>query len=208
MKRFTETSKWSDPWFRKLSPELKNLWHWLLDNCDNAGVIEPDLDLASFQIGYQYPMDSLSKFGDRLEQIPCGKYYLTKFINFQCGVLSEDCKAHRPIFQSLEKHFPIGYPKGIHTLKEKEKEKDYSSLKENSTRKDPKRYATFEEVTTYGMSQPLPISQECIDAFFDRMEEIGWVDDKGLPLADWKARFRRYATNWINNRNSPNKNFK
>jgi hypothetical protein len=51
----------------------------------------------------------------------------------------------------------------------------------------------------------MPISEDCIDAFFDRMEEIGWTDDKGLPLANWQARFRRYATNWTNNRNRQSK---
>lgn len=208
MKRFTETSKWSDPWFRQLSPELKNLWQWLVDNCDNAGVIEPDLGLASFQIGYEYPMDTLSKFGDRIEQIECGKYYLTKFINFQCGILSHECKAHRPIFQSLEKHFPKGYPKGIHTLKEKEKEKYSSTLKEESAERNQNRIATYEQVLQFARSQAIPISEDCCNGFFDKMEADGWVTEKGFPLADWRARFRSYATNWINNRNQPNQKYK
>ena len=52
MKRFTETNKWEDPWFRKLKPEMKLLWSWLLDSCDNAGIIDADIELAAFQIGY------------------------------------------------------------------------------------------------------------------------------------------------------------
>lgn len=212
MKRFTETQKWEDPWFRRLSPEMKNLWQWLCDRCDNAGVIDPDLDLASFQIGYQYPMDTLSAFGDRVCKLPCGKWFIPKFIEFQYGQLSADCKAHKPIFMSLQKHsintLSIGYPKGIHTLQEKEKEKEEEKETEKDQEKDRsnrKRYADFPEVESYAKSQPMPISQECIEAFFDRMEEIGWTDDKGLPLADWRARFRRYATNWANNRNQPNR---
>jgi len=67
------------------------------------------------------------------------------------------------------------------------------------------RYATHAEVAAYAKGQPMPISEDCIDAFFDRMEEIGWTDDKGLPLANWQARFRRYATNWTNNRNRQSK---
>lgn len=133
MKRFTETQKWDDPWFRRLSPEMKLLWQWLCDRCDNAGVIDPDLELASFHIGYQYPTDTLSHgFGDRLVQLPCGKWFIPKFIEFQYGQISRDCKAHNPIFQSLEKHqverVSKGYGKGIHTLQEKEKEKDSSLL--------------------------------------------------------------------------------
>ena len=130
MKRFTETAKWEDPWYRKLPPELKLLWQWLLDRCDNAGIIDPDLELASFQIGYQYPIDSLSKLGDRVQQLEGGKYIIPKFIPFQCGELSKDCKAHKPVFQSLKKHGLIDYPKGIHTLQEKDKDKEQEKDKE------------------------------------------------------------------------------
>ena len=52
MKRFTETTKWTvNPWFRKLPARLKCLWMFFLDSCDAAGVIEPDWELISFQIG-------------------------------------------------------------------------------------------------------------------------------------------------------------
>lgn len=132
MKRFTETQKWEDPWFRRLKPEMKLLWQWILDRCDNAGVIDPDIELASFQIGYQYPMDTLLEFGDRVQKLPCGKWFIPKFIEFQYGKLSEMCKAHNPIFQSLEKHGLKGYPKGIHTPQEKEKEKDLQSSLQSS----------------------------------------------------------------------------
>lgn len=115
MKRFTETAKWEDPWYRRLAPELKLLWQWLLDSCDHAGVIEVDLELASFQIGIQYPLDTLSKFGERVQKLDCGKHFIPKFIPFQYGEISKDCRAHRPVFQSLEKHEVKGYAKGIHT---------------------------------------------------------------------------------------------
>lgn len=206
MKRFTETTKWDDPWFLDLPLELKALWMWLCDRCDNAGIVEPSLRLASFQIGYEYPSNTLSRFGDRLVEIDGGKWFLPKFIPFQYGSLSEDCKAHRPVFQSLQKHFPKGYPMGINTLKEKEKEtvKEKDQEKEED-RTNRKRYATHAEVASYASSVPMGISPECVDAFFDKMESIGWLDDNGLPLADWRARFRRYATNWANNANSPNR---
>lgn len=64
---------------------------------------------------------------------------------------------------------------------------------------NPNRIATFDQVMTFGKSQPMPISDECCEAFFDRMEAEGWVTPKGLPLADWRARFRSWATNWANN---------
>ena len=51
MKRFTETDKWKDKWFRGLDPASKLLFMFLIDNCDNAGFIEKDFELWSFHTG-------------------------------------------------------------------------------------------------------------------------------------------------------------
>ena len=50
-KRFTETNKWEDKFFRKLSPAAKLLYWYMWDRCDIAGFWEVDLHLASFCIG-------------------------------------------------------------------------------------------------------------------------------------------------------------
>jgi hypothetical protein len=144
MKRFTETTKWSDPWFRKLPPRAKLLWYWLLDNCDAAGVIDPDLELAGFQCGFEINQSTVEMIGDRLDKLPCGKYLIPKFIPFQYGELSSECRAHNAVFASLEKHgidrVSKGYPKGIQRGQEKEKDKD----KKGSVRGDAERiYAEY-----------------------------------------------------------------
>jgi hypothetical protein len=144
MKRFTETQKWEDPWFRKLNPDLKLLWVWLLDRCDNAGIIEPDIDLASFQTGCKFSLDTIAQFGDRVVVLPCGKFFIPKFILFQYGTLSRDCKAHNPIFASLQKHGLKGYPYPMDRVQEKEKEKvqEKETEKEKETPKEkPKKEA-------------------------------------------------------------------
>ncbi len=193
MKRFTETNKWDDPWFRKLSPEIKLLWQWLLDRCDNAGIIDPDIELASFQIGYQYPMDTLSKLGDRVVRLECGKWFIPKFVPFQIGKLSADCRAHGPAFQSLLKHsidpetFQFkGYPKGIHTLQEKEKEKEEDKDKEKSPKKSR---GTLEEIKAFAVEIGMPESDgECC---FHKWEGNGWTNNK-VPIKDWKATIRSW----------------
>lgn len=138
MKRFTETTKWNDPWYRKLTPQLKCFWLWLCDNCDSAGVINVDFELASFQIGELISADDMVSFADRIRQLPKGRFWIIKFIPFQYGKLSRDCKPHTPVFTALERNglsdyafYPNGdervskgYPKGFQTLEEKEKEKD------------------------------------------------------------------------------------
>jgi hypothetical protein len=145
MKRFTETQKWDDGWFRRLSPAAKLLWQWLCDKCDSAGVIEPDLELASFQIGMPITDAELGEFGNRVVRLASGKLHLPKFIEFQYGTPSRDCKAHRPIFLSLQKHFPQaseqrvskGFQYPLDTVQEKEKEKEKEKATEKVTEKEP-----------------------------------------------------------------------
>jgi len=49
-KRFTETDKWRDPWFRKLTPLQKCLFLYLCDTCNNAGFVEIDVEGWSLSI--------------------------------------------------------------------------------------------------------------------------------------------------------------
>lgn len=196
MKRFTENQKWDDPWFMDLPMEYKALWLWLCDKCDNAGVIEPSLRLASFQIGFQYPMDSLSRFGDRIIQIEKEKWFLPKFIPFQYGTLSKDCKAHNPVFVSLEKHGidatnlqKKGYPKGIHTLQEKDKEKDKDKNKEkelfqmpeNATEKDALIKGSGNKNKKAKFNTPLMVR---IGSWFGRREDTIWTNQEVQALID------------------------
>ena len=104
MKRFTETTKWDDKWFRALSPAAKLFWDWVCSKCDQAGVIDPDFELASFQVGLPITSDILIHFNERIEIIPSGKLRIVKFIQFQYGKLSRQCKPHQPVFAALERH--------------------------------------------------------------------------------------------------------
>jgi hypothetical protein len=196
MKRFTETAKWEDPWFRRLKPEMKLLWQWLCDKCDNAGVIDPDIDLASFQIGYQYPSDTLLEFGERLEILDCGKVWIPSFIPFQCGKLSEDCAAHKPIFQSIEKHgldrVSIGYQYPLRKGKGKGIGKREDAREETPTGKSR---GTREEFVVYAEE----IGAEKSDGEFlhDHFLESGWKRGKD-PILDWKATMRKWkSAKWL-----------
>lgn len=83
-KRFTETDKWSDPWFRKLEPQFKLAWLYLTDNCDVAGLIDLDEDLANFRIGFDVDWEKFTKqCGPRIHKLASGKLWLPGFIRFQ-----------------------------------------------------------------------------------------------------------------------------
>jgi hypothetical protein len=80
-KRFTESDKWRDKWFRALRPEFKLAWLYLLDNCDAAGVIDLDQELADFQIGIALDWSQfLTHCDGRVEQLKSGKFWVCRFI--------------------------------------------------------------------------------------------------------------------------------
>lgn len=136
MKRFTDTEKWRDPWYRELPPRLKCLWQFFCDTCDHAGVFQIDWKLASFEIGEKVTPSDLGAFKDRLEALPSGRFLIRKYIPFQSGVLSETCPAHKPILKlvalhGLERngigyHYPNATLCGIpsHRVQEEEKRKE------------------------------------------------------------------------------------
>jgi len=93
-KRFTDSEKWGDPWFRNLPLKYKLLWLYLTDVCDNAGIWKVDLEMASFKISE--PLDHKEALkqmnGDRVNgerrvlELNEGRYwFVTGFYNFQWG---------------------------------------------------------------------------------------------------------------------------
>jgi hypothetical protein len=105
MKRYTETTKWSDPWFVDLDPKAKVFWLYLLDNCDHSGTWEKFEKKFQFETGIEIGLESLiSDLSDRV--IDLGKKILIpKFIKYQFGTeLSTTSNYHKPILKALERH--------------------------------------------------------------------------------------------------------
>jgi hypothetical protein len=71
-----------------------------------------------------------------------------------------------------------------------------------------KRIATFPEILRWGKAQMPPTSDDCCEAFFDRMEAEGWITKEGHPLNDWIPRFRSWIKAWHENAASPNRKTK
>jgi hypothetical protein len=140
-KRFTETGKWTDKWYRALSPVHKLAWGYLTDNCDPAGVIDLDCELADFQIGSKVDWDVFIKAaGPRILKIARGKLWLTGFVAFQYGSLSPDCKPHRSVITTLERYGLLervtqGLSNPLDTVQDKDKDQDKD--KETDKEKDP-----------------------------------------------------------------------
>lgn len=130
-------------------------------------------------------IDTLSELGDRVKKMDCGKWMLTKFIPFQYGELSRECKAHNPVYASLEKHGIKGYPKGIHTPQDMYKDKD------KDTKGDARGKPTIDEVKM--TCAKAGISESDAVWFWNKCEGNGWTNG-GKPiksyshvLSSWKA---------------------
>lgn len=129
-KRFTDTGKWDKLWIRKLSPELKLLWVYLLDKCDHAGIWEADIDLAKFQLGITIDQDEAIKvFNGRVVPLSGGeKWFIPKFIEFQYGDLNPENRVHKSVIEILERNGIQGpykpLTRGSQGCKDKDKDKD------------------------------------------------------------------------------------
>ena len=188
MKRFTETTKWNDPWFRRLKPSAKLLFFWMLDNCDSAGVIDVDFELASFQIGCPVTEELLTDMDDRVVTLGNGKRYIYKFVQFQYGEISRDCKAHSPVFKSIEannlttyfeanQRVSKGYPKGIQRVQDKEKDKDTHEDFDAFWQAYPKKVGKGDALKSWNKAKPN--LQDVLRSLDWQKQQQAWLKDGG-----------------------------
>jgi hypothetical protein len=121
-KRFTDTTKWEDSWFRKLPSKYKAAWEFLRDKVDNAGFWKKDFEVLCFFTRETFTSeDLLHALNDGKDRVKDhGDYWeLTDFVSFQYGVLSPDCNPHKHIIELKKKYQKKGYFKGTNTLEDK-----------------------------------------------------------------------------------------
>ncbi len=143
-KRFTDSRKWHDPWYRKLPPEYKNFWIYLLDTCDHAGIWKVDFEMAEFCIGGKINIpDITSIFNERVIQLKEGLWFIPKFIEFQYGDLNPDNRAHKSVMDILEKE---GANKHLVSPLLGCKDKDKDKVKDTVKEKDKIKKFDFDPV--------------------------------------------------------------
>lgn len=154
-KRFTDTAKWDDPWFVRLSWQGKLLWIYICDRCDASGVIELCPEVASLVIGAQVTEASFSAFGDRVAKLPNGKWLIRKFLAFQYVTVDPKCPAHKPVIQKIEEN-------GLHRLSNTLSNRVLDNLK---IRKEKDKIRQEEEGSTRGETKMtkygLPLPDRC-----------------------------------------------
>ena len=118
-RRMTDTGKWQDKWFRALPFDLKLVYLYITDNCDNVGVWEPDEELVLFMTKLPeqnggLPFESgnslldrmYDALQDRVRKTEKGYWWLTKFCDFQYGPLDpgSNSKPIQSYILLLQKH--------------------------------------------------------------------------------------------------------
>jgi hypothetical protein len=109
-KIFTDNAKWERPWFRKLTPEKKLIFLYLLDKCDRAGYWEIDLERLQFETGLSdLPSDWTAGIKD-VSISSDGKWcWLRDYVLYQQGTaeLNPSNNAHLGIIQRVNKMSPL-----------------------------------------------------------------------------------------------------
>jgi hypothetical protein len=105
-KRFTDTEKWKKPFLRGLEGPYKLLWFYILDDCDMAGIWQPDFEVAEIRIGERVTSArAIELFGDRIKIFDNGtKWFIKDFIQFQYGELKATNRMHNAVISTLKKN--------------------------------------------------------------------------------------------------------
>lgn len=106
-KRFIDTDLFKKKFIRDLDGTYKLLWIYIINDCNHAGIWEPDFEVASIRIGVTvYEDQALKKFGDKVVQINGGeKWFFPSFIQFQYpSGLNPKNNAHISVISILERY--------------------------------------------------------------------------------------------------------
>lgn len=179
MKRFTATEKWDDSWFRKLPLLEKCFWSFICDRCDAAGVWKVDLEAAEFFLDSKLDGKKLLvTFAGRVRDIGRGRWWITNFIQFQNGPLSEACIPHKKIIIRLREHGL--YEEYLSTLQTRV----VSTLKEEGGEEEEEEEAVEEERSGGAGGEPVdpanphklsPLGLR-ISGWFSRRPSTQWSD--------------------------------
>ena len=110
MNRYHDTNIWRKKWFRLLPTEYKLFWTFLLDDCDNAGIWEEDVDLYNTMVNCAIcGKTALNLFNGRVIPIDNEeKWFIPKFVEFQqkksISDLNPENNAHKQIILRLDKY--------------------------------------------------------------------------------------------------------
>ena len=207
-KRFFDSSKFDDPWYRALSPVQKCFWEYLLCRCDHAGIWKVDFEGAAWHVGGKWlESPELDIFMDKVILLRDADFwFIPRFVSFQYGVLNHDVSTHRGVIAALNRFnicektlkvkSSIRVRKGYSTLKDKDKDKDkvksvyahvFDTLWEKYPSKDGKTIALRHFNATVLNDQNVSDITKALDNYLStkRVRE-GFVKNGSTWFNQWK----------------------
>jgi hypothetical protein len=225
-KRFRDTDIWKKEWYTNLSPTLKCLISYLYDNCDNSGVWSVNKSLAEFQINDKINWNTvISDLCGQVLEISNSKWFITDFIKFQYGELSEKSPPHKNVFNLLEHHgikypidnltLPLPYPTNRVLDKDKDKDKDNILVTTNAfvcpdhlkefwpdyiaTRKKKKAVETNNALNLIvkSLEKLAPNDNETQLLILQQSIKSGWIDVYPIKNSNTQNNNTNHSNNWV-----------
>lgn len=207
-KRFCDTELWQKEWFQNLTIKEKVLIKYIFENCDCAGVWNANFKMASFIIGEKVNKEDIEKINNQkiqFEELEDGSVFIKDFVKFQYGELSDKCKPHLKVINTLKKYnlferVTKGYAKSTYTLEEKEKEdiymnplKSYFVDEYKKTFKNTPFLTSFECKKLEELTAEIPDIKQHIPTALEKLKQINFPDINFKPSASWLLRENNFA---------------
>lgn len=199
MKRFTETQKWDDPWFRQLAGVHKLVFLYIVDRCDNAGFLELDVDAMAWHTKVKAEhIEGALKGLERGIKGASGWLWVRRFLRHQKNEsLNPENPAHKQIISLLntqrdrfndlpefQEHIGplmgLQSPIGIGTVQVKEKK--------GRVQRGEFIKPTIDQAHAYGAEIGMKLEE--VDSWYDHFESNGWKVGGKAGMADWRAGLR------------------
>jgi hypothetical protein len=105
-KRFITDEAYEDLWFRKLPVEVKQFFHYMVVQCDMAGLWKVDIEKAEFNLLCKLPdreqlLKMLNVDKERVKEVDSERWWLVDFIEFQYGRLGSKAYIHKNVLKVI-----------------------------------------------------------------------------------------------------------
>lgn len=204
LRRFTDTLKWDDPWFRQLPGVQKLVFLYVIDRCNNAGFWEVDEDAIAWHTKVDRKhLEGAWKGLERGIKGASGWVWVRRFLKHQKNEpLTPHNPAHKQILMLIKdqverfkdcpefKEFVGPYmgllcPIGIGTGTGKGKKR------ESAEREKSDRPTSREEVRSFVVELGIPLTDG--DYYWDKWSGNGFKNNRE-SMKDWRAVIRSHKS--------------
>lgn len=234
-KRFTDSEKFRNSWYRRLTPKQKCIWEYMISECSLAGIIEIDIESMGFHIGENITKDDIRYFQEKYVVLEKEKLFIPSFIRFQQKELNIKQKAHEKIINELQKYdIPLtvsecgfrytidtplkGYQRctsnsigngiGIGSSIVNKNNEEVTENKKNKLKKPENVTSeTWQDFLTLRKAKKAPVTETVIKKIENEAAKIDWSLEQAMQEMCAQG-WQGFKSEWIINRRKENGNGK